>query len=92
MAPGVTECVFHVLVAGRMEDSRLLHTTRLLVPLTQKIKAQALYGVSLLNKHAREGIKKTWDTSHHCNLPSLEDCRLLINRLLCVCMHCLSHC
>ena len=58
MAPGVTECVFHVLVACRMEDSRLLHTTRLLVPLTQKIKAQALYGVSLLNKHTSRGNKE----------------------------------
>lgn len=59
MAPGVTECVFHVLVACRMADSRLLHTTRLLVPLTQKIKAQVLYGVSLLNEHASRGNKES---------------------------------
>lgn len=38
-----------------------------------------------------EGIKKVWYTSHHYDLPSLEDCRLLINCLLCVCMHCQSH-
>lgn len=53
MAPGEPECIFHALVDGRMEteDSRLLQATRLLDPLTQKIKAQALYGAALFNKH-----------------------------------------
>lgn len=34
-----------------MEDSRLLQTTRLLDPLTQKVEAQALHGVASFSKH-----------------------------------------
>lgn len=40
------------------EDSRLLRATRLLDPLTQKIKAQTLYGAALFNKHTDQGENK----------------------------------